>query len=596
MKLKAPEADYAVLRLYTHEAGEGMLQPSYQKDGVFSWRFSAPQDDCVMWYFFVVGAHDNVYCYGNNDKKLGGEGRVYYQGETPESFQITVYHPFTLPEWYKEGIIYQIFPDRFRRSKAAEKMIADAKAAAEKAAETAKENGGAAGEPVDTSDFAPGAFYDPQSGHVYENWDTAPYYIKNEDGSIKNWNFWGGDLAGIEEKLEYIRSLGASIIYLNPIFEARSNHRYDTSDYFKIDPLLGTEEDFRRLCSKAAKLGIKIMLDGVFNHTGVNSKYYREHPEWFQKDENGETVCWWGVKDLPQVDELNPEFSEMICGENGVLRYWLRAGASAWRLDVADELPNEFLMKIRKAVKAEGQDKVVIGEVWEDASYKFDYGERMRFFGGLELDSVMNYPVRQDILDYVGGSIGAAEFAARQISRMENYPPEAFMGCFNMLGSHDRERILTMLGGSSEGTGPADQRPVQAVKFASALLYSLPGVPVLYYGDEVLLEGARDPENRGTFPWEDAAEGAAEYPAANGPSANDQPSGAANAGSPAAKDMTEHFKALGRLRNGSAALKKGNFSAFEGDNGTLVGRRSSGAETVDFCFDRANLSWTISQE
>ncbi len=531
LKLKAPEADYAVLRLYTDEAGEGMLQPSFRQGDTFTWRFSAPEDDCVLWYFFVVGQSDNVYCYGNNDKQLGGEGRIYRPGETPESFRIGVYHDFKVPDWYKEGIVYQIFPDRFRR--------------------TAKLNVPSAGV-TDLEDLSPGAVYDPKTGRVYEDWDTLPYYIKNTDGSIAHWNFWGGSLAGIEEKLDYIKSLGATIIYLNPIFEARSNHRYDTSDYFKIDPMLGTEEDFRRLCRKAKALGIRIILDGVFNHTGVNSKYYREHPDWFQRDENGDVVCWWGVKDLPQVDELNPEFSEMICGENGVLRYWLRAGASGWRLDVADELPNEFLMKIRQAVKAEGSDKVVIGEVWEDAGYKFDYGKRMRFLGGKELDSVMNYPVRQDILDYMSCQIGSAEFAARQMSRMENYPPEAWAGCFNMLGSHDRERILTLLGSE------------EAVKFAAAILYSLPGVPVIYYGDEVCLEGGKDPDNRRSFPWEQLA---------------------------AKKEMTEHFRMLGRLRNGSETLKKGSFSAFEGENGTLVVERSFGAETVVFCFDRNTLTW-----
>ena len=561
LSLKAPGADYAVLRLYTDEAGEGILQPSSEKDGTYTWRFSAPDDDCVMWYFFVVGMNDNVYCYGNNDKKYGGEGRVYYQGETPESFQITVYHPFTVPGWYKEGIIYQIFPDRFRRTRELKPQAADAS--------------GAGAQSQDTEGLAPGAVYDPQTGRVYERWDTRPYYIKNGDGSIRHWNFWGGTLEGIEEKLEYIKSLGASIIYLNPIFEARSNHRYDTSDYFKIDPMLGTEEDFRRLCEKAKKLGIRIILDGVFNHTGVNSKYYREHPEWFQKDENGETVCWWGVKDLPQVDELNPEFSEMICGENGVLRYWLRAGASGWRLDVADELPNEFLMKIREAVKAEGDDKVVIGEVWEDASYKFDYGQRMRFLGGKELDSVMNYPVRQDILDYLYRDISAAEFAARQMSRMENYPPEAWAGCFNMLGSHDRERILTMV-------GMAD-----AVKFAASLLYSLPGVPVIYYGDEALLEGERDPDNRRSFPWYDLMCGV--------PADDKSPEVLSTCSFASGSEMTQYFKMLGTLRNGSEALKKGSFSIFEDEHGKLVVERRFGAETVVFSFDLPYLSCTMSK-
>ena len=508
LSLKAPEADYALLRLFTEEYGETVLQPDSFENGIFRWNFSAPADDVVLWYFFVAGIGDNVYCLGNSEDSLGGEGKIYCQGETPASFRISVYHPFKVPDWYKEGIVYQIFPDRFKK--------------------------------LGKTDTC---------GRRMEDWDTPPYYIRSKDGGIEEWNFWGGTLKGIESGLEYIKSLGADIIYLNPIFKARSNHRYDTADYFKIDPMLGTEEDFRSLCGKAADLGIRIILDGVFNHTGRDSSYFRDHQDWYLKDEDGSVKCWWGVKDLPEIDESNEEFRELICGENGVIRYWLRAGASGWRLDVADELPNDFLMLIRKAVKAGGEDKVVIGEVWEDASFKFDYGERMRFLGGLELDSVMNYPVREDIIAYVKGEISAAVFAARQISRMENYPREAFMGCFNMLGSHDRERILTMLGSR------------RAVEFASALLYVLPGVPVIYYGDEACLEGGRDPENRGTFPW------GAELP------------------------LFDHLKALGGLRNASPALKKGSFRAFTDGDDKLIVERTFGAETRRFAFCAAELSW-----
>ncbi|MBQ2042744.1 MAG: glycoside hydrolase family 13 protein [Firmicutes bacterium] len=527
LSLKAPEADYALLRLYTDEEGEKVLQPNGSDNGIFFWSFEAPGDDVVLWYFFVAGIGDNVYCLGDNDDSLGGAGKVYYQGETPKSFRISVYHPFSVPDWYKEGIVYQIYPDRFARAESDPPL---------------KETGRALGRKT-------------------EDWDTPPYYIRKDDGSIAQWNFWGGTLKGIESRLPYIRSLGASVIYLNPIFKARSNHRYDTADYFETDPMLGTEEDFRSLCGKASELGIRIILDGVFNHTGCDSDYFRLHKDWYLKDEDGSVKCWWGVKDLPEIDESNEEFRELICGENGVIRYWLRAGASGWRLDVADELPNDFLMLIRRAVKAEGDDKLVIGEVWEDASYKYDYGARMRFLGGLELDSVMNYPVREDIIAYVKGEISAEAFAARQISRMENYPPEAFYGCFNMLGSHDRERIFTMLGSR------------RAVEFASALLYVLPGVPVLYYGDEALLEGGRDPENRGTFPWgkEPGKKGAFPW--------GDEPA------------LYEHFKALGELRNGSPALKKGSFRAFADGDGKLIIERSFGRETRRFAFSAADLSW-----
>ena len=344
LSLKAPEADYALLRLYTDEEGEKVLQPNGADNGIFFWSFEAPGDDVVLWYFFVAGIGDNVYCLGDNDDSLGGEGKVYYQGETPKSFRISVYHPFSVPDWYKEGIVYQIYPDRFARAESDPPL---------------KETGRALGRKT-------------------EDWDTPPYYIRKEDGSIAQWNFWGGTLKGIESRLPYIRSLGASVIYLNPIFKARSNHRYDTADYFETDPMLGTEEDFRSLCGKASELGIRIILDGVFNHTGCDSDYFRLHKDWYLKDEDGSVKCWWGVKDLPEIDESNEEFRELICGENGVIRYWLRAGASGWRLDVADELPNDFLMLIRRAVKAEGDDKLVIGEVWEDASYKYDYGARIK--------------------------------------------------------------------------------------------------------------------------------------------------------------------------------------------------------------------------
>ena len=477
--------------------------------GVFSWKLTAPSEDCLLWYFFVVHYDGLSVCYGNDPQLLGGPGQIYPGGKTPSPYQISVYHPFSVPKWYTEGIAYSIFPDRFRRSGLTENC-----------------------------------------GRRLEEWNTPPYYIRNEDGSIREWNFWGGDLKGITEKLPYIASLGVSIIYLNPIFEARSNHRYDTADYFRIDPLLGTEEDFRKLCSSAKELGIRIILDGVFNHTGVDSKYFREHPDWYLKDADG-VKCWWGVKDLPEVDENNPEFSEMICGKDGVLRYWIRAGASGWRLDVADELPDGFIRKIRKAVKEEDPQAVLIGEVWEDASNKIDYGVRMHFFGGEELDSVMNYTLRDDILAYTLGSIGAAEFAARQLCRAENYPPAALKGCFNCIGSHDRERIRTLLGS------------LEAVRFATTLQYAMPGVPVIYYGDEAGLEGGSDPENRAAFPWD------------------------------ADPVLADHYKALGRLRNNSKSLKNGVLRAFEGKDGKLIIERGSGAETVRFEFEQRTLKCEI---
>ena len=512
LSLKAPQTDYAILRLFYSESGEDIVQPDSYDDFTFKWTITAPEDDTVFWYFFVIGKYDNVYCYGKDPNSTDGAGKVYYQGETPDSFQISVYHDFEVPDWYKEGIAYQIFPDRFCKA-------------------------GIVG----------------KTDRKMELWDTLPYYIKDEEGRITEWNFWGGNLQGITRMLGYIKNLGASVIYLNPIFEAQSNHRYDTSDYFKIDPLLGTEKDFTDLCKKADSLGIKIILDGVFSHTGSESKYFKEHPDWYKRDDEGNIKYWWGVKNLPELDEMNPEYSEMICGENGVVRHWIRLGASGWRLDVADELPNEFIKMIRAAAKEEKPDAVVLGEVWEDASYKIDYGERMRFLGGQELDSVMNYPLRDDIIAFTNGEIGASEFASRQLNRMENYPKEAFYSCFNVLGSHDRERILTIFEGS-----------VEKLKFAAALQFVMPGIPVIYYGDEAGLEGGADPDNRRTFPVAGRNE-----------------------------DLSEYFSVLCSMRNASKCLKKGDFRAFEGENGQLVIERSFGDVTARFCFDPESLSWTI---
>ena len=509
LKIDAPWSYAVDLVLRRDGFPEQVISGEPDNYGVFSWRINAPSEDCLLWYFFVIHYDGLAVCYGNTPAALGGAGQIYRHGETPVPYQISVYHPFSVPEWYSRGIAYSIFPDRFCRSGKT-----------------------------------------PDCGRHMEEWNTAPYYIRNEDNSIKEWNFWGGDLKGITEKLPYIASLGASIIYLNPIFAARSNHRYDTADYFRIDPLLGTEEDFRKLCAKAKELDIRIILDGVFNHTGVDSKYFREHPDWYIKDGEG-IKCWWGVKDLPEVDENNPEFAEMICGKDGVLRYWLRAGASGWRLDVADELPDAFIRAIRKAVKEEDPNAVLIGEVWEDASNKTDYGVRMHFLGGEELDSVMNYTLRDDILAYTNGQISAAEFAARQISRMENYPPSAQKGCFNCIGSHDRERLLTLLGST------------QAVKFATTLQFALPGVPVIYYGDEAALEGGKDPDNRRTFPWD-------KEPA-----------------------LFDHFNSLCRLRNASESLKNGALRAFEDRDGKLIIERGIGAETVRFEFEQRTLKCEI---
>ena len=428
-----------------------------QRDGDCSFRAVIKAEHSgLLWYFFDVYYPGEDHCfYGNNPDLMGGAGSEY--GEWPKPYQITVYEKTETPSWYKDGIMYQIFPDRFARGSDFEER--------EEAAQR----------------------------HITDDWYSTPVYIKNNAGEITDWVFYGGTLRGIEEKIPYLKELGVKTIYLNPVFEARSNHRYDTADYMHIDPLLGTDEDFERLCSALHENGMRLMIDGVFSHVGSKSIYFREdspYYEWFDKNEDGSQKYWWGVKDLPEINETNPSFVDYICGNEGVLHKWITKGADGVRLDVADELPDSFIVEVRKRVKEEKNDGVVLGEVWEDASNKISHGEKRKYLMGSELDSIMNYPLRSILIDFALENIDTHIFNRRIMSLMENYPKEIFYSCMNLISSHDRRRILTVLYDSEEGT-----------EMLYKLMFALPGVPCIYYGDEAGLKGLADPENRAAYPW-----------------------------------------------------------------------------------------------
>ncbi|MDO4553228.1 MAG: glycoside hydrolase family 13 protein [Bacillota bacterium] len=371
--------------------------------------------------------------------------------------------------------MYQIFPDRFARSK--------------------------------------NCVPPPQNkDHILrEDWGGAPLG-PDADGVVRNRDFFGGNLRGIQERLPYLESLGVTVLYLNPIFEAYSNHRYDTADYTKIDPLLGTEADFRELCRKAGDRGIRILLDGVFNHTGSDSIYFNQsgrfpglgayqsrdslYYPWYRFEEWPEKyACWWGIKTLPAVNEEEPSYLDyMVRGKDSVARRWLRAGASGWRLDVVDELPDLFLEEFRKAVKEEKPEAAIVGEVWEDASTKVSYGQKRHYLDGTQLDSVMNYPLKDAVLQFLNKDGDAASFGREVETLRRHYPETVFYGLMNILGTHDTPRILTLL---SEGRSPREGR---RRLFAALLLWAfLPGIPCIYYGDELGMEGGKDPENRRCF-------------------------------------------------------------------------------------------------
>ena len=475
-----------------------------------------------------------IYHAGNGLAAIKGDG---------EDWQLTVYDKdFHTPEWLRGGIIYQIFPDRFASSG------------------TKKQNV-------------------PSDRVLRTDRDGDPYWIPTAEGKVLNNDYFGGDLNGIEQKLGYLKSLGVTCIYLNPIFEAQSNHRYDTANYEKIDSMLGTEKDFKSLCESAKKLGIRIMLDGVFSHTGDDSRYFNRYSRYdslgaYQSKESpyygwykfnkwpDDYESWWGIEILPEVNEDNSDFIEYITGKNGIARKWLKLGASGWRLDVADELPDEFLDEFRKAVKEEKADGLVLGEVWEDASNKSSYGRLRRYLLGKQLDSVMNYPFAGAVIDFIRDA-NAELFASRVMSIVENYPKEVLDVLMNHLSTHDTMRSSPALAGENcayldrkwQSTHSLDEREyhygMKLLMAASAMQFALPGVPTIYYGDEAGMQGYKDPFNRRCYPW-----------------------GKENG------ELVEWYKKLGKIRNENRVFKDGRFEILSAVAGCVAFSRKNDDEAI----------------
>lgn len=471
----------------------------------------------LYWYHFELDTP-----WGRSFVRNVGRGVGDFAPDASD-FQQTVYDKnFKTPDWLKGGIIYQIFPDRFYSSGTEKHGV--------------------------------------RPSRVMRRWGDEPFWREEQMNGIWNNDYFGGDLKGVEEKLLYLANLGVTCIYLNPIFEANSNHRYDTADYEKIDPLLGTEDDLKSLCQTAREqYGISIILDGVFSHTGCDSKYFniysnyddvgaynsKESPyyPWYKFiNWPDEYHSWWGIKLLPEVIEETPEYREYICGKNGILRKWLKCGISGWRLDVADELPDVFLDDLRRAVKDENSDAVIIGEVWEDATTKLAYGERRRYLLGEQLDSVMNYPFADAVLNFVKFA-NADAFIDSVMSIIEKYPPQVTNVLMNHIGTHDTERAITRLAGENcEGYGRHWQhehnklsdydyyRGVSMMKIASLIQYTLPGVPSLYYGDEIGMQGMKDPFNRACMDWYEPN-----------------------------TELHRWYKRLGEIRRGCKAFERGSF-------------------------------------
>ncbi|MBR2141930.1 4-alpha-glucanotransferase [Anaerovibrio sp.] len=518
------------VRLWQDRVGESMyvmepvLEGKYYETSV-----KMPELGTLLWYYFIISVGGRELFYCNNDDRLGGNG--FLCDEPRASYQITVFNKGAkTPAWFKHSVMYQIFPDRFYRK--GDRII-------------------------------------EKRGAIYHaSWKDKPHYFKDTDtGDILAYDFFGGNFAGIREKLPYLKELGISVVYLNPIFVSASNHHYDTADYMETDPILGTKEEFAELCAAAKEMGIRFILDGVFSHTGADSKYFnkfgtydsvgacqsKESPyySWYSFiDYPNVYESWWGFTNLPNVKEESPSYMDFIIhNDDSVLHHWTKQGISGWRLDVIDELPEEFSQAFYKELKATDPEAVLIGEVWEDASNKNAYGMNRHYLCGYEIDSAMNYPFRSVVIDFLLGHANGQQISRRINSLQENYPAQNFYAMMNLIGSHDRERILTILGEAPPANGmPAlkqaeyelDKEHLKLgkarLKQAVAWQMTFPGVPSIYYGDEISMQGYRDPYCRCPYDWETGDD-----------------------------DMRQWNKKLIKLRNENIALQTGRFMTIYAD-------------------------------
>ena len=456
-------------------------------------------------------------------------------------FRLLVYdNDFVTPSSYYGKTVYHIFVDRFYKGKTEVEKRSDA---------------------------------------IMDNdWESGtPQYARVQGERISNNVFFGGTLYGVIEKLSYIRSLGADMIYLSPIFEAYSNHKYDTGDYEHIDSMFGGDKAFANLISEADKLGMKVILDGVFNHSGDDSVYFDKYgkygnkgaygdinsryADWYTfKNHPDEYECWWGIDIHPRFNQNNDECREYFVGKDGITAKYIKEGAGGWRLDVADELSEVFLDELRKTVKNADPEAIIIGEVWENAADKIAYGKRRRYLRGKQLDSVMNYPLRSAIIDFLRYR-DASILSDTLIEIYSSYPKCVCDCLLNILGTHDTERILTVLGGICDKSALPDghsneelskmnlsaetrYEAKKLLKLAAVIQFTSYGIPSVFYGDEAGLEGYHDPFCRRTYPWGDED-----------------------------IEMLEFYKSLGEIRRKEKAFREGAFEVLFSQDAFLAYKR-----------------------
>ena len=489
------------------------------------------------WYWFKISEKNGTYYLQKGPLfDASSIDRVSYP-----YVQIVYNESSVVDEDIHNGIIYQIFIDRFNNSGKVEER--------------------------------PGFIHrEDWGGKIEREWEN-----KKE----VNRQYFGGNIKGIIEKLDFLKSLNTKIIYLSPVFEGNSNHKYDTADYSKID--------FEDLIKKADKLGIKILLDGVFNHTGSDSVYFnrdgrynsvgayqsKDSPyyEWYHFDEwPNKYDAWWDVHTLPDTKEV-PSFVNYIAGDKGIIEKWMKKGVLGFRLDVVDELGDDFIDKITSKVKQINPKGMVLGEVWEDASIKIAYSKRKRYFLGGQLDSVTNYPLKDAILGYI--KFGQMNEIVEVLSFIKDQYTESVQNnLMNILDTHDTLRAISAFGYPCvdenyssreyyELTPKQKEYGKMLLKQASIIQYTAMGIPTVFYGDEAGLEGMRDPYCRACYPWgqEDT-------------------------------DLINWYTRLGEVRN-NPALNGGNFKFLCKKDGVVAYERTRGEDTVVTIVNKSQVKFYI---
>lgn len=499
------------------------MQKEYLNSGEFRYSVEIDTSDALgilEYYFILIDGYDRLY-YGNNDERLGGIGQIYTYNPVP--YQITVYEKSHVPDWYKEGVIYQILIDRFYN-----------------------------GNEDNTINFP------KENSFIYGRWSDNPMYIKDNFGRIVRWDFYGGNLKGVLKKLDYIKSLGVSIIQLSPIFKSPSCHKYDTGNYEFVDEMFGTNDEFRELCEAAKSKGIRIILDIVLSYTSSDSKYFNKlgnydeigaynspnsiYHNWYKFIRYPyQYESWWGIDERPNVNSMHNSYIDYIIrNESSIIKKWIDLGASGWRLNVMDELPDEFIQLVRSKIQKIDKDTILLGETWEDASNKISYSKRRKYLQGKEVQAVTNYPLRESLINFTKGYIKSYRLKQRIMCLYENYPRESFYGNINIVGTSETERILSVL-----------DENIELFKLLLVIQFTLPGVPVIYYGDEAGLKGGKDPDNRKSYPWgkED-------------------------------KELINFYYKITSIRNNENGLKKGDLNIFETDPDVFAFERNYENEKV----------------